>query len=644
MKKSLLFLAIFSIATFSNIEVKATSLNDLFLSEDVKVTFDDGTIHYNGANVENGSVNDTDYIYKDNTYFIDMNIIPNLGNTRNNNAKYILSGIKGSDNISLQSQNSNVPTSLMFSGDNREFTGTLYLHPAINELYFLNQESIINNINIPKLKDSNKKKCITIGLPDNSSYYKNVKIPSNLSIKFDNNPKKYMLINKLHVLKDSRFVVNNFPLILGKQVSDIKTNLNITSGNYKANPLTTIINCIATARYDEEIGDSIFEYTLSCNKCSTTIDPLVCKYCDTSLSELLSHTGAVNPGNKQYFLDKGYVLHKLLNSGNTKCSNLSCKYNFDKSKINMKLQSELSITEEDIVDETTKNTFVIQNKYSCSACGTDLERGIIKSDPIDIAYQPLKDVKQNITNFIEILKHPDKYTVPEFCKYFIPFNSVQLRLLQEGVAVVLQKEDNEKQKYISDLICDAKLKYDDMIIMAYNSIEDCYDLTTFRNEINHNNISISVKCFYDFQNLIFSYIKKKTEEEEKKKEESESIGTQEDPEYLKLTQVLGAIQGTFPDDVLQNLTEIINNINEYYSINTDDPSNVILSKNDEIIKKFEKLLNNEAVEFEEEKSVVLGDQIEQLLTVQNKFQKDHTNFLGSIIGTKCKVCNATFIE
>ena len=151
MKKSLLFLAIFSIATFSNIEVKATSLNDLFLSEDVKVTFDDGTIHYNGANVENGSVNDTDYIYKDNTYFIDMNIIPNLGNTRNNNAKYILSGIKGSDNISLQSQNSNVPTSLMFSGDNREFTGTLYLHPAINELYFLNQESIINNINIPKL-------------------------------------------------------------------------------------------------------------------------------------------------------------------------------------------------------------------------------------------------------------------------------------------------------------------------------------------------------------------------------------------------------------------------------------------------------------------------------------------------------------
>ncbi len=53
--------------------------------------------------------------------------------------------------------NSNIPTSITFSGDNRNYEDTLYLHPSINSIIFSSKDSIINNINFPQSEDESRR-------------------------------------------------------------------------------------------------------------------------------------------------------------------------------------------------------------------------------------------------------------------------------------------------------------------------------------------------------------------------------------------------------------------------------------------------------------------------------------------------------
>ena len=85
-------------------------------------------------------VSGTDYIdgevfIEDDTTYIDTNTLPLLGN---NCEREVKASIAGNNNLSLQNwtADSTIPTSITFSGNNVDFTGTLLLPKEIDKVIF----------------------------------------------------------------------------------------------------------------------------------------------------------------------------------------------------------------------------------------------------------------------------------------------------------------------------------------------------------------------------------------------------------------------------------------------------------------------------------------------------------------------------
>ena len=212
----------------STVEVNAMSLKDALQSKELSLDFDrGGTIWCGYTNTNNRvpdpvHVNKKDYLFDNNTYFIPSNTLPIVTNTEgggSNNIYSVLASIKGNCNISLQylPTNSKVSDSISFSGNNSKYTGTLYLHPGINNLMFSNENSVISSINVPdtiinngKDKDTkpfvktNDFKLISLYLPDNSKFGK-LNINGKLTVSLLNKHNKQTYLTFTEINKSSQY-------------------------------------------------------------------------------------------------------------------------------------------------------------------------------------------------------------------------------------------------------------------------------------------------------------------------------------------------------------------------------------------------------------------------------------------------------
>ena len=153
-KKVIKITAILCITLFCNANTYAStsfSLKDLFNDQSKTIDFTGDVIKVNGEdrtdtiNSEDFMVISSNSVY---TTYINTKTLP-IQNSLGGGV--VLASISGINNLSLQNwtEDSTVPTSITFSGNNTQYTGTLYLHPSIHTITFTDPNSIINNINFP---------------------------------------------------------------------------------------------------------------------------------------------------------------------------------------------------------------------------------------------------------------------------------------------------------------------------------------------------------------------------------------------------------------------------------------------------------------------------------------------------------------
>lgn len=183
-KKLLYRILILSITGLGSIDnIYASALYELLDSQNNTVVFENNVISCKN------NILDTDDCtisnHNSNTIFININNLPIDTNT----GVSVFANMAGSTNISLQDfDNTNdVPNIITFYGNNTKYSGTLYLHPAIDKISFRTNDSIIKKLNIPS--NNNKTRNITMNIP-NDIYASIINIPYNLSIKFYKNSKQ----------------------------------------------------------------------------------------------------------------------------------------------------------------------------------------------------------------------------------------------------------------------------------------------------------------------------------------------------------------------------------------------------------------------------------------------------------------------
>ena len=236
---------------FSTVQVNSMSLNEALGSKNIELNFNSsGKISYtNTSNETTSSINNKDYLFENNTYFLHSNTLPIVTNTvggGSNNIPSVLASIKGNCNISLQylPSNGKVSNSITFSGDNSNYKGILYLHPGINDLIFTSENSVINNINVPNTIPNNGKdkdtkpfiktsnyKLISLILPDNSNFGK-LNINGKLTVNLINNHNKPTYLTFTEINKSSKYSL---------AVHD-KIDLRIIKNNYNKRKLLIDIN------------------------------------------------------------------------------------------------------------------------------------------------------------------------------------------------------------------------------------------------------------------------------------------------------------------------------------------------------------------------------------------------------------------
>ena len=89
--------------------------------------------------------------------------------------------------------------------------------------------------------------------------------------------------------------------------------------------------------------------------------------------------------------------------------------------------------------------------------------------------------------------------------------------------------------------------------------------------------------------------------------------------------------------VALNLSTIVGNVYGSNGTGMSDDESIMTG---EIVTS---LISGKPTEIED-KIIILKEQMAPLLNIKNNIQQRHENFIKSIIGTKCKVCNATFIR
>ena len=142
----------------------------------------------------------------------------------------VLASITGNNNLSLQNwtADSTIPTSIIFSGNNTRYEGTLYLHPAINTIIFDKQESIINNINFPKPNDESRRE-VHLTFKDSTNDIRTLTIGDNLTCNIQGNINLNTLnlknTNALKLLNSSNINLGNIP--------EGAVDINISSEKYK---------------------------------------------------------------------------------------------------------------------------------------------------------------------------------------------------------------------------------------------------------------------------------------------------------------------------------------------------------------------------------------------------------------------------
>ena len=285
------------------------------------------------------------------------------------NIPSLFASIKGNENISLQyiSNNNKVSNSItftsdndtynsiLFAGNNTEFTGTLYLHPAITNLKFASKKSVITNISIPNVeintgKDrdvnpfvkSRNMKIICFYLPDNKDFGR-LNINGNVTVDLINNCKKPTYLSFTEINKSSMYslaVHDKIDLIINKYNDNyyskckckchknntkLLRNININCEEYKENTANkfTTLSCTATAKWQN--GESVFEYVLKCSNCNN-------KQIKTKSS--LKHGIEHYTKYGKYFWTSDEIFKQLSQQS---CS--KCKYNFNKTKINIATKS-----------------------------------------------------------------------------------------------------------------------------------------------------------------------------------------------------------------------------------------------------------------------------------------------------------------
>lgn len=215
-KKLLYRTLILSITVLGNIDNScASALCELLDSQNNTVVFKNNVI-----SCKNNILDTDDYTifnHNSNTIFINIHNLPTDGNTSIN----VFANMAGSTNISLQDfyNTNDIPNIIIFYGNNTKYSGTLYLHPAIDKISFRANNSIIKKLNIPS--NNNKIRNITMNIP-NDVYASIIKAPYNLSIKFYQNSKKIFPDHEiLKKLKDT------YP-----EYQDILNEYKITSKSY----------------------------------------------------------------------------------------------------------------------------------------------------------------------------------------------------------------------------------------------------------------------------------------------------------------------------------------------------------------------------------------------------------------------------
>ena len=172
----------------------------------------------------------------------------------------VLASITGNNNVSLQNwSNSNVPTSITFSGNNTEYNGTLYLHPSINTITFANKKSIIKNINFPQPDDESRKE-VHLTFKDSTNDIKTLTISDNLTCNIQGNINLNTLnLNNTNAVK----LFNSSNINLGNGSGAI---VNISSEKYQARQIT-INNITNSETNTDSILSSIRQCSnTSCNK------------------------------------------------------------------------------------------------------------------------------------------------------------------------------------------------------------------------------------------------------------------------------------------------------------------------------------------------------------------------------------------
>ena len=135
----------------TNTYATTTSLKDLFNDQNKTIDFTGDVIKVNGEDITDTTNSDEFMVTSNNsiyTTYINTKTLP-IQNSLGGGV--VLASISGSNNLSLQNwtEDSKVPTSITFSGNNTQYTGILYLHPSINTITFTDPNSIIKNINFP---------------------------------------------------------------------------------------------------------------------------------------------------------------------------------------------------------------------------------------------------------------------------------------------------------------------------------------------------------------------------------------------------------------------------------------------------------------------------------------------------------------
>ena len=251
---------------------------------------------------------------------------------------------------------------------------------------------------------------------------------------------------------------------------------------------------------------------------------------------------------------------------------------------------------------------------------------------------------------MDILQNPNKYTANDFYKFYMDISNIQIPLLSYPLIDLINKTKNEQYEVLYELFESSKQKTMDLfgINYIYNVLSTIQKIVAKYDKKSGDIFNRMIQKVSDFKiSSLKTFLEEITDSLSQDREEDQYnlIYSIVDIFYFKATNeekiiFLGKNSDYFNGAALKvalNLSTIVGNVYGSNGTGMSDDESIMTG---EIVTS---LISGKPTEIED-KIIILKEQMAPLLNIKNNIQQRHENFIKSIIGTKCKVCNATFIR